>query len=208
MTDVLRGLRLRLQMSKWLWMFRWKPWFDAIDLVHDFIDRQVDRAYQERAEKDKGNDAAQKDSSFGVELKPERTDLLWSMVGNVPEDRERLRSEMLLLFVPNNDTTSIFISNVFWNLARFPDVYAKVREEVLSLGEDTRLTYEVLRSMKYLEGVLNESEINFNPSQTLRKLTIMQHTDYIRTALCKSAIVSGTRLCHLAVARTVSRPCL
>ncbi|KAI0911298.1 cytochrome P450 [Ustulina deusta] len=157
MTDVLRGLRLRLQMSKWLWMFRWKPWFDAIDLVHDFIDRQVDRAYQERAEKDKGNDAAQKDSSFGVELKAERTDLLWSMVGNVPEDRERLRSEMLLLFVPNNDTTSIFISNVFWNLARFPDVYAKVREEVLSLGEDTRLTYEVLRSMKYLEGVLNET---------------------------------------------------
>ncbi|KAI3332922.1 cytochrome P450 [Ustulina deusta] len=112
MTDVLRGLRLRLQMSKWLWMFRWKPWFDAIDLVHDFIDRQVDRAYQERAEKDKGNDAAQKDSSFGVELKSERTDLLWSMVGNVPEDRERLRSEMLLLFVPNNDTRSAAIDEI------------------------------------------------------------------------------------------------
>ena len=52
------------------------------------------------------------------------------MVGNLPEDRERLRSEMLLLFVPNNDTTSIFISNVFWNMARHPEVYQKVREEV------------------------------------------------------------------------------
>jgi cytochrome P450 monooxygenase len=65
---------------------------------------------------------------------------------------------MLLLFVPNNDTTSIFISNVFWNLARFPEVYAKVREEVLSIGEDAPLTYEALRSMKYLDAVLNESE--------------------------------------------------
>ena len=79
------------------------------------------------------------------------------MVGNLPEDRERLRSEMLLLFLPNNDTTSIFISNVFWNMARHPEVYRKVREEVLAVGEDTPLTYETLRTMKYLDAVLNES---------------------------------------------------
>lgn len=158
MTDILRGLRLRLQMSKWLWLFRWKVWFGAIDIVHEFIDRQVDKAYKERAKASKEGVSSDKNSSFGVELKPERGDLLWSMVGNVPEDRERLRSEMLLLFVPNNDTTSIFISNVFWNLARFPEVYAKVREEVLSIGEDAPLTYEALRSMKYLDAVLNESE--------------------------------------------------
>jgi len=161
MTDILRGLRLRLQMSKWLWLFRWKVWFSAIDIVHEFIDRQVDRAYEERTNTVKGGNANQEKSSFGVELKPERTDLLWSMVGNVPEDRERLRSEMLLLFVPNNDTTSIFISNVFWNLARYPDVYAKVREEVLSVGEDAPLTYETLRAMKYVDAVLNESRSLF-----------------------------------------------
>ena len=162
MTDVLRGLRLRLQMSKWLWMFKWKFWLDATNVVHEFIDRQVDKAYQERANKENAKTVgvSQNESSFGIDLKPERTDLLWSMVGNVPEDRERLRSEMLLLFVPNNDTTSIFISNVFWNLARHPDVYAKVREEVLSVGEDAPLTYECLRSMKYLDAVLNESEIS------------------------------------------------
>jgi cytochrome P450 monooxygenase len=33
-----------------------------------------------------------------------------------------------------------------------------VREEVLSIGEDAPLTYEALRSMKYLDAVLNESE--------------------------------------------------
>lgn len=146
MTDVLRGLRLRLQLSKWLWLSKWKTWNAAIEVVHEFIDNKIDKTYKEKAEKvTKSN-------------KPERTDLLWTMVGNLPEDRERLRSEMLLLFVPNNDTTSIFISNVFWNMARHPEVYQKVREEVLAIGEDTPLTYETLRTMKYLDAVLNESK--------------------------------------------------
>jgi len=155
MTDVLRGLRLRLQMSKWLWLGRWRTWNGAIKIVHEFIDRQIDRAYQEKAEKL----IRQNSSNDQLKDESERTDLLWNMVGNLPEDRERLRSEMLLLFVPNNDTTSIFISNVFWNLARLPKVYAKVREEVLAVGKDTPLTYEILRTLKYLEAVLNESKI-------------------------------------------------
>ena len=146
MTDVLRGLRLRLQLSKWLWLSKWKTWNAAIEVVHEFIDNKIDKTYKEKAEK------------VTKSSKPERTDLLWTMVGNLPEDRERLRSEMLLLFVPNNDTTSIFISNVFWNMARHPEVYQKVREEVLAVGEDTPLTYETLRTMKYLDAVLNESK--------------------------------------------------
>jgi len=155
MTDVLRGLRLRLQMSKWLWLGRWRTWNSAIEIVHGFIDRQIDQTYQEKAEKLRRQNLSNSRLNGGSE----RTDLLWNMVGNLPEDRERLRSEMLLLFVPNNDTTSIFISNVFWNLARLPEVYAKVREEVLALGEDTPLTYETLRTLKYLEAVLNESKL-------------------------------------------------
>lgn len=151
MTDILRGIRLRLQMTKWLWMVNWKFWTDAVTIVHEFMDKLVDQAYQDRAEYEKSK---AKDS----DAEPPRTDLLFDMVSRIPEDRERLRSEMLLLFVPNNDTTSIFISNVFWNLARFPNIYAKLREEVLSVGEDAPLTFECLRSMKYLEAVLNESK--------------------------------------------------
>lgn len=156
MTEVLRGLRLRLQMSKWLWLFRNPKWFDAVDKVHDFIDTQIAKTYEEVDEHDLRNISSKTDLSES-EKREERTDLLWSMANNLKNERAELRSHMLLLFVPNNDTTSIFISNVFWNLARFPDVYAKVREEVLSYG-DVRLTYEVLRSMKYLNAVLNESK--------------------------------------------------
>lgn len=160
MTDILRGLRFRLMMVRWLWLFRHKKWYDAIDVVHKYINRHIDMAYEDFAKKKTEADTAKtgNGSKTATEETPERTDLLWTMIPHFGDDKERLRSELLVLFAPNNDTTSILISNVFWNLARRPDVYAKIREEVLSHGPDAPLIYERLRSMKYLEAVLNESK--------------------------------------------------
>lgn len=160
MADILRGLRFRLMMVRLLWLFKHKAWFDAIGIVHTFINRHIDKAYADLAKKKAPADGANSEngSTTAIEEKSERTDLLWSMLPHFGRDRKHLRSEMLILFAPNNDTTSILISNAFWSLARHPDVYAKVREEVLSHGLDAPLTYERLRSMKYLNAVLNESK--------------------------------------------------
>jgi cytochrome P450 len=160
MTIVLRGLRLRFLMVRWLWLFRQTSWFDAVSFVHAYVDGHIDKAYAELAKKKAavGGGSSGNGSTTAIEEKPERTDLLWSMVNTLGQDRERIRSEMVIIFTPNNDTNSIFIGNIFWNLARRPDVYAKVREEVLAHGPDAPLTYERLRSMKYLDAVLNESK--------------------------------------------------
>jgi len=159
MTDILRGLRFRLMMVRWLWLFRHKAWFDAIDLVHNYVNRHIDKAYDEFAkEKAATEGSANGKLANDTDDTPERTDLLWSMIPHFGEDRERLRSELLVIFAPNNDTTAILISNVFWNLARRPDVYERIRVEVLSHPLDAPLTYERLRSMKYLDAVLNESK--------------------------------------------------
>lgn len=173
MTDVLRGLRFRLMMVRWLFLFRHQAWFDAIEVVHKYINRLIDNAYEDFAKKQQTAAAADGAKNNGngsttttttmtmttavEETDDERSDLLWQMIPHFGQDRERLRSELLVLFAPNNDTTSILLSNVFWNLARRPDVYAKIREEVLAHGPDAALTYERLRSMKYLDAVLNES---------------------------------------------------
>jgi cytochrome P450 monooxygenase len=74
-------------------------------------------------------------------------------------DEEELRSQLCLVFVPNNDTTSIFISNCIWHLARDHEAWQKLRKEVLDYG-DQPITFESLRSMPYLNGVLNESKIS------------------------------------------------
>ena len=52
----------------------------------------------------------------------------------------------------------MFIANCIWWLARKPEAWKKLREEVAALGEDTPLTFDVLRNMVYLNGVMNESK--------------------------------------------------
>ena len=148
MVDVLRGLRLRLQWYKYLFLFRHQKWLDAVNVVHQYVNKHIDRTYKELEEMERGKTLKTADGA-------ERTDLLWSMASHL-KDKEALRSQVCLIFVPNNDTTSIFISHILWNLARRPDIYSTCRAEVESHG-DAELTFEALRGMKYLNAVLNES---------------------------------------------------
>ncbi|KAH7305587.1 cytochrome P450 [Stachybotrys elegans] len=168
MTEVLRGLRFRLMAVQWLWLFRHKPWYDAINVVHNYINPLIDKAYNERSKRQ-----AEASSANDQDKQPERTDMLWSMVPHFGGDRKQLRSELLVVFATTNDTTSLLLSNVFWNFARRPDIYQKVREEVLSYGSDAPLTYDCLRSMKYLDAVLNETHrlypINVTQTRTCVK---------------------------------------
>ncbi|KAJ5742111.1 cytochrome P450 52A11 [Penicillium manginii] len=78
--------------------------------------------------------------------------------------------KLSLLLVPNNDTTSIFISNTLWHLVRHPDAWARCREEVLTAvqGDDDeavgKLTFSALRGIKFL----NAFRICLNDTTLLR----------------------------------------
>jgi cytochrome P450 monooxygenase len=147
MRDVLRGLRLRLQWCKYLFLFKHQTWLDAVEVVNNFLNKKIDRTYQELAECE----------AKGIDPKgARRKDLLWYMATHL-RDKELLCSQVSLIFVPNNDTTSIFLGHILWNLARRPEIYAKCVAEVEALGDD-ELSFEKLRSMKYMNAVLNESE--------------------------------------------------
>ncbi|KAH7329898.1 cytochrome P450 [Rhexocercosporidium sp. MPI-PUGE-AT-0058] len=178
MAEILRGLRFRLMMVRLLWLFKHKAWLDAIGIVHTFIDRHIDKAYADLAKKNAPAEGANSEnkSTTAIQENYARTDLLWSMLPHFGGDREHLRSEMLILFAPNNDTTSILISNAFWSLARHPAVYAKVREEVLSHGLEADLTYERLRSMTYLGAVLNEVHRLFPVNITQTRMCVRDST--------------------------------
>lgn len=147
--DVLRGGRWRVLMYRFLWAGNWGWWLKAVKEVHDFVNPHIWNTYKEIDER---KERVEK----GLPVGPERTDLLWFMASELRHDEELLRSQLCLIFVPNNDTTSIFICNCLWHLARHPGAWAKLREEVASLG-DTPVTFEVIRNMKFLNGVLNES---------------------------------------------------
>ncbi len=72
-------------------------------------------------------------------------------------DREVMRDQILNILLAARDTTAALLSNMFWQLARHPEVYAKLREEVRPFGGEPP-TINSLRNMKYLKMVINESE--------------------------------------------------
>ncbi len=148
MADVLRGGRQRAQTYKILWAFKWDWWFEAVEKVHGFLNPYIRSTLKEVAER-------QQRITHGLPVGEERTDLLWSMATMLP-DEEELRSQLCLIFVPNNDTTSIFLGHCLYYLARNPDAWQKLRDEVTAIG-DRPVTFEMLRNLKHLNGIMNES---------------------------------------------------
>lgn len=153
MITIMEGLRVRVMMTKMLFLHRNKEWFAAVKRTRDFMDKHIDKVFADlEAEKKTGKKALDAQGR-------ERTDLLYTMAPHGPRDREDFRSQILNVFFSSNETTSILLSNVFFALARHPRVYAKLRQEVLTHG-DCPITWEQLRSMAYLRYVLNESKFS------------------------------------------------
>lgn len=76
------------------------------------------------------------------------------------QDRIQLRNELLNVLLAGRDTTASLLSNTFFVLARRPDIWAKLKAEVDTLG-GVAPTYETLRGMKYIKYLLNECESDF-----------------------------------------------
>ena len=81
----------------------------------------------------------------------------------------KIRDELLNILLAGRDTTASLLSNVWWMLARRPDVWSKLRAEVDQLdGEQP--SFAQIKDMKYLRFVFNECEF-FTLACTLRIIT-------------------------------------
>jgi cytochrome P450 len=76
------------------------------------------------------------------------------------KDRKMLRDQLVSTLLAGRDTTACCLSWLFYELSYHPEVYAKLREEVLAtIGVDGKPTYEDLKSMKYMSYCLSESNV-------------------------------------------------
>lgn len=125
---------------------------EAIRICHTYIDKFVDDAIRFKHEQDEEKKAgSQKEERyiFIQELAKQTT------------DRKRLRDELVNILLAGRDTTASLLSNMFFEIAKRPDIYAKLRDEAAFL-EGRAPTYEELRNLKYLKWCLNES-LRVNP---------------------------------------------
>ncbi|KAG5355743.1 Cytochrome P450 52A13 [Yarrowia sp. B02] len=137
------GYRVRLQMFYWLW--RPQELFAASKSVRKFVDHYVQKALKASEKEKKADDKY----VFLTELAREV---------NSPQV---LSDQALNILLAGRDTTASLLSWCIYLLARHPDKWTKLREEILSTfgsGSDLSLiTFEALKRCEYLRFVINET---------------------------------------------------
>ena len=109
--------------------------------VHDFVDTYVERALASR----KAHDPEKGDNRY----------VFSQELATQTQDKQRIRSELLNVLLAGRDTTASLLSNVWFELAKRPDIWAKLQEEISQLNGE-RPTYAQIKELKYLRYFLNE----------------------------------------------------
>jgi cytochrome P450 len=99
----------------------------------------------------------------GVSEKDEKYVFLYELAKET-KDKRRLRDELLNVLLAGRDTTASLLSNMWFMLAKHPEIFAKLRQEVEETLQGATPTYEQLRNLKYLKWCMNECKtpLSFN----------------------------------------------
>ena len=73
-------------------------------------------------------------------------------------DPKLLRDQVLHILLASRDTTASLLSNLFFMLARRPDLYRKLRQEVVDTLGNEQPAFDQLKDMTYLKWCVNECE--------------------------------------------------
>lgn len=121
---------------------------EAIRICHEYVDKIVDGAIAWRREREAR-------LARGEKVDDERYIFIHELVKQT-DDKYTLRSELINVLLAGRDTTASLMANAMFEIAKRPDIWAKIREEVEFLN-GREPTYEALRNLKYLKWCLNES---------------------------------------------------
>ncbi len=93
-------------------------------------------------------------------------------------DRKVIRDQLVAVLLAGRDTTAATLSWTFYELSRHPEIVRTLRAEILdSVGPSRAPTYNDLKSMRYLQHVINETlrlypAVPFNVRMSLRPTTL------------------------------------
>jgi cytochrome P450 len=121
-----------------------KKFKDSCAICRGFVDKYITRA-RSRLSGSKGGDAEENQRYILAD------ELLKQDI-----DSNKLSSQLLNVFLAAHDTTAVLMTNTLFNLARNPQVYQKLRAEILE-AKDIPRHFNELRRFKYLHNVITES---------------------------------------------------
>jgi cytochrome P450 len=90
--------------------------------------------------------------------KSEKSFTFLHSLASYTRDPKVIRDQIVAVLLAGRDTTAATLSWCIHELSAYPEIYAKLRKEVLEVvGEERAPTYEDLKNMKYLTHTLNET---------------------------------------------------
>lgn len=128
-----------------------REWSKAVVNARFFVDRFVQKAIDYRIALDSGqgglHDAHKLDQQY----------VFLYELSKRTRNKTELTDQLLSILLAGRDTTASLLSITFFTMARRPDIWNKLRKEVLAL-EGRKPSFQDLKSMTYLTWVLNESK--------------------------------------------------
>lgn len=165
-----QGTILRLRMGNIMFAHKDQKFTKACQMVSDFTEQYVRKAIDvhktQRGEKAGGSTDPSLEEAGGEKY------VFLNELAKETENPVILRDQIVNILLAARDTTAGLLSFTLFILARRPDVWSKLREEVLSI-DDEELNYEKIKSMTYLRYVLQESVSAPNKFSLLLELPLL-----------------------------------
>ncbi|KIY01300.1 uncharacterized protein Z520_02852 [Fonsecaea multimorphosa CBS 102226] len=146
----LHDMAVRIRLGELYWLYNPKSWRESIRLCHGFTDTYIQLLL------DKGQEA--NNSEGGGERGTKYVFL--NELAKSTQDAMQLRSQTLAVLMAGRDTTASLLCWIFWMLARHPAVLKRLRQcvhESFGACSEPNITFESLKSCKYLQYVINET---------------------------------------------------
>jgi cytochrome P450 len=137
-----------LQLGPLHWLSRKSKLRVERDRAWAFVDRYVDETLRLR-------DLNKMHATTDLDRNSDDYNLL-SELARDTDNRDLLRAQILNVLLASRDTTAALLGNLFFMLARHPEAYAKLRDEVLAHVGHGLPTEAHLKAMTWLRYCINE----------------------------------------------------
>lgn len=88
----------------------------------------------------------------------ENQSFLHALAATGTRDRQVIRDQIVNVLLAGRDTTAGTLSFLFYELSQHPEMYAKLRKEIImTVGSEQRPTYENIKGMAYLQHCMSET---------------------------------------------------
>ncbi|KAF7870088.1 uncharacterized protein EAF02_009278 [Botrytis sinoallii] len=157
----IRGMGIRFQLGSLRSLYWDKKWYKSIKITHSFADQYINKAMEFRrsyldAREERGKEEVEDSDSEEDDDNGNHRHVLLHEMAKQTGSRDDLRNQILHVFLAGHESSAITIGNAIFHLCRNPEMWKKLRSEILSEG-DKPFTFESLKNLHYLQYIIKET---------------------------------------------------